>query len=80
MIGRSRKRQEIHTGTRTIILTYKTTRLPTHNALIPATGTVTIAVYFKKACTTGQSAEDSEDQQPTNSVQRNTGLKELIHF
>ena len=48
MIGKNRKRQEIHTSTRTIILTYALTRLPTHNALIPATGTVPMVVYFKQ--------------------------------
>ena len=48
MIGKSRKRQEINTSTRTIILTYALTRLSTHNALIPATGTVTMVVYFKQ--------------------------------
>ena len=29
------------------MLTYALTRLPTHNALIPAMGTITIVAYFK---------------------------------
>ena len=48
MVGKSRKRQEIHTSTETIILTDAPTRLPTQDALIPTSVTVTMVVYFKQ--------------------------------
>ena len=41
MVGKSRKRQEIHHQDHYL-------DLPTHNALIPGTGTVAMVVYFKQ--------------------------------
>ena len=46
MVGKSQRIQEIHTITRTIILTNPLTRFPTHNALLTATGTITKVVSF----------------------------------